>query len=139
LVEAKVEVEAKDSEVVTLLVTIPGVGDFTALLIVAEIGEIDRFATPEKLSSYSGLTPSVHSSGNKTRTGEITKQGNPWLRWALVEASWKLKNKSDHFQEFFERVAKKKGKNVAIVGTARKLAVAIWHMWKRREPFKEPA
>lgn len=137
-VETRIKKQVKEDDIVDILITIPGVGEFTALVIRAEVGTIDRFPTPDKLSSYCGLVPSVHSSGNHTRRGKITKEGNTWLRWVLVEASWKVKNGSKHFRNVYDRIVKKKGKNVAKVACARKLAVAIWHMWTRGEPFKEP-
>jgi transposase len=66
--------------------TIPGLGRFFAVLVVNEIGDVRRFATPEKLCSYAGLVPSVYASGGKVFHGRLTKQGNKWLRWAVVEA-----------------------------------------------------
>ncbi|MBS3792536.1 IS110 family transposase, partial [Candidatus Bipolaricaulota bacterium] len=130
--------KAKEDKIVNLLVTIPGIGTFSALLIKAEIGDLHRFPDADHLSSYCGLVPSTHSSGNYTHRGNITKEGNPWLRWVLTEAAGKIKNKSSHFEDFYYRVLAKKTKKVARVATARKLAVAIYYMWKREEPFKEP-
>jgi len=101
------------------------------MLIKAEIGTISRFPDADHLSSYCGLVPSTHSSGNYTHRGNITKEGNPWLRWVLTEAAGKLKKKSKHFEDFYYRVLAKKTKKVARVATARKLAVAIFYMWKR--------
>src|SRR5262249_13091575 len=71
----------------SLLASIPGVGPFCALLIRYEIDAIGRFASAKKLTSYAGLCPSTYSSGGKTFHGSITRQGNRWLRWALVEAA----------------------------------------------------
>lgn len=138
-VEARIEECGQHSEVAELLATIPGVGVFTALLLESEIGDIDRFPSPKKLAAYCGLVPSVHSSGQVTRRGKITKEGNRWLRWALVEAAGKVKERSAHYRRFYERILHKKGKKVARVACARKLAVTIYWMWKRREPFQEPS
>ena len=91
------------------------------------------------LAAYCGLVPSVHSSGQVTRRGKITKEGNRWLRWALVEAAGKVKERSAHYRRFYERILHKKGKKVARVACARKLAVTIYWMWRRREPFQEPS
>ena len=66
--------------------TIPGFGRFFSVLVVHEIGTIRRFSTPEKLSAYAGLVPSVHASGGQVFHGRLTKQGKKWLRWAVVEA-----------------------------------------------------
>jgi transposase len=61
-------------------------GRFFSVLVVHEIRDIRRFATPEKLCAYAGLVPSVHASGGKVFHGRLPKQGNKWLRWAMVEA-----------------------------------------------------
>ncbi|PSS56815.1 IS110 family transposase, partial [Ensifer sp. NM-2] len=71
---------------VKLLKTIPGIGEFFARLIDAEIDDVSRFRNPKKLAAYAGLVPSTYSSGGKTFHGKIIKQGNKWLRWAFVEA-----------------------------------------------------
>ena len=71
---------------IELLESVPGVGEFLALLILAEIGEIDRFASARKLTSYAGIVPATRSSGGHTYYGRITKQGSRWLRWAVIEA-----------------------------------------------------
>lgn len=137
-IEQVINREAAEDGIVQLLITIPGVAEFTALLVRAEIGNIKRFPDADHLASYCGLVPSVRSSGNHTKRGHITKEGNRWLRWALVEASLNVRNGSEHFKNFYYRILARKDKNIAKVATARKLAVAIYHMWTRREPFKEP-
>ena len=69
-----------------LLTTIPGIGFYGALLIIAEIGDVHRFPGPEKLCAYAGLVPSLHQSSSISRYGLITKVGSRYLRWLLVEA-----------------------------------------------------
>jgi transposase len=66
------------------------VGVFTAIVIVAELGDVTRFANPKQVAAYAGLTTRVFQSGDQTRTGHISKHGSPWLRWVLVEAAMKL-------------------------------------------------
>jgi len=78
---------AKDYEDVKLLMTIPGVEYYTALLVKAEVGDVNRFSTGEQLCSYAGIVPSTYSSSDVTRHGRITKQGSKWLRWAMTEAA----------------------------------------------------
>ncbi len=68
--------------------SIPGIGKFFALLITTEIDDISRFRNADKLAAYVGLIPSTYSSANKTFHGRITKQGNKYLRWSLIEAVW---------------------------------------------------
>ena len=84
---AEIEQRAKADDRVDVLTQIRGVGRYTAMLIIAEIGEIHRFPTARHLCSRAGLAPSVRSSDGKARLGHITRQGSPALRWALVEAA----------------------------------------------------
>jgi len=67
------------------LKAIPGIGEFLAMLIRHEIDKIERFPTSDKLCAYAGLVPSTYSSGGKTHHTRIIKQGNKYLRWALIE------------------------------------------------------
>ena len=136
-VQLLIDQEAQQDERAQLLITIPGVGPYTALLILAEIGDIGRFSTPGHLASYAGLVPSVHASGGHTRLGHITKQGSKWLRWILVECWWKLINKSPTCRRFYDRIADKHGPKVARVALARKLIHIIYHMLTKRVPFCE--
>ncbi len=75
-----IESVVDETEEARLLMSIPGIGYYSALLIVSEIGDIRRFPSARKLCSYAGLVPSVHSSGGRTRYGSMTKQGSRWLR-----------------------------------------------------------
>jgi len=86
---------AEEDERVRLLKTIPGIGKFFSVLIVYEVDDIKRFRHEKKFFSYMGLVPSTYSSGGRTFHGRLTKQGNKYLRWAMVEAVWPAKRK-DH-------------------------------------------
>lgn len=111
------------------LMTIPGVSSVVASTILASIGDIRRFPTPEKLSSYFGLTPRTRQSGDHpARHGRITKQGNSDARRMLVEAAWSAKTAPGPLRAFFARVQNKRGAPAAAVATARKLAVLMWHV-----------
>jgi transposase len=127
---------AEEDENARLLMTIPGVGYFSALTISAEIGDISRFSDAEKLCSYAGLVPSVHQSGSTKRYGKITKQGSKMLRWIVQECLWIHLQYDTHISRFFFRLAAKRGKRIAAVAAARKLLVAIYWMLKTREPFR---
>jgi transposase len=118
-----------------LLQTIPGIGPYAALLILSEIGEVARFRDPKQLCAYAGLVPSVHSSGGHTRHGRLTKQGSKWLRWILVEVAWHTVRKVPAVRTFYQRVAARRGPNVAKVAVARRLLVVIHRMLTRHEPF----
>ncbi|MEW6592910.1 MAG: IS110 family transposase [Candidatus Hadarchaeota archaeon] len=138
VLERELKLRAQENEDARLLMTIPGVGYFSALAILAEIGDIDRFPNAEKLCSYVGLVPSLHQSGATVRLGRITKQGSAMLRWVLVECSWMhIRNARDtQLKLFFHRISKRKGRAIAITATARKLLVAVYWMLKRREEFR---
>lgn len=84
-----VESVAKKDPRVELILPIRGIGKYLSMLILAEIGEIERFPDPKNLVSFAGLCPSTFQSGKVFYHGRITKQGSKWLRWALVEASQK--------------------------------------------------
>src|SRR5579871_2568501 len=79
--DVQVRARARADPRVKTLTSLPGVGQFTALVMVAEIGDITRFASARKLASWAGLTPTVRGSDRTVRHGHISKQGSVWLRW----------------------------------------------------------
>lgn len=119
-----------------LLTTIPGIAEFTALVVLAEIGDISRFYSSGSLVSYSGLHPSEDSSGETVRRGRITKEGSRWLRWILVEAAQHAIRQDGKVRDLYMRLLPKKGHNKAIVAAARELLVAIYFMLVRMEPYR---
>jgi len=120
----------------SLLLSIPGIGHYSALLITSEIGDVTRFPSAKKLCSYAGLVPSVHSSGGKTRYGSITKQGSKWLRWILIELSHHFINSSPRMKGLYGRVAYKHGKNTARVAVAREMLKIIYAMLMQKRPYR---
>ena len=119
-----------------LLTTIPGIAEFTALVILSEIGDISRFYRAESLVSYAGLHPSEDSSGESVRRGHITKEGSRWLRWVLVEAAQHAIRQQGKIQDLYLRLLPKKGHNRAIVAAAREMLVSIFYMLLRMEPYR---
>jgi transposase len=103
-----------------------GIGLYSALLIIAEIGEPWRFQDGRKVGAYAGLTARVHQSGSACYSGRITHQGSPWLRWILVEAAMKLVRRDTKLGNFYQRIRKRSSAKVARVAAARKLAVICW-------------
>jgi len=103
-----------------------GVGDYSALLIVGEIGEPWRFRDASQVGAYSGLTARVSQSGEKARYGRISRQGSPWLRWILVEVAMKLVRRDEKLHNFYQRIRKRSGNKVARVAAARKVAEICW-------------
>jgi len=138
-VNKRIIVSVKDDEDAGLLMTIPGVGYYSALLIKSEIGDINRFPSAKQLCSYAGLTPSTYSSGNTTFHGHITKQGSKWLRWIAAEAIGHCIAKPGHLQAFCRRLQRRKGEKIAKVATERKLLEWIYHMLKERKTFQKIA
>jgi transposase len=129
---------AEHDQRVVLLKTIPGVGGLLGLTLASEIGDVRRFATPRKLVGYAGLAPRVHQSGERSRTGALSKAGSRTLRWAAVEAAhaaWRPTNpRHHHYSELAERA----GKNPAKSAVARNILNACWHILSRQQPFKRP-
>ena len=103
----------------SVLCQIHGVGRYTAMLIIAEIGDVTRFPTARHLCAWAGLAPTVRSSDGKARLGHISRQGSPALRWALIEAAQKIPTGGGPLRAKFERIAKRRGRNIAKVAVAR--------------------
>ena len=132
-----IEEKAKATPEARLLATIPGIGYYSALLILAEIGDINRFPSAKKLCSWAGLVPSTYSSGGRTYHGRLTKQGSRWLRWILTEAAPHGARGSRRLRALRERVARRGGRNAAKMAVARELLVIIFHMLTRGRPFED--
>ena len=105
---------------VKVLTQLPGVGPFTALVILAETGDITRFGSARKLAAWAGLTPTVRGSDRTVRHGHISKQGSAWLRWILCEAAQTAK-RSPQFAASYQAIARRRGKKIATTAIARKL------------------
>jgi transposase len=118
---------------VEALVDIHGIGLYSALLIVAELGEVERFRTAKQVGAYSGLTSRVHQSGGHCYQGSITRQGSPWLRWVLVQAAMKAVHKDVALRNFYSRIRKRSSAKIARVAAARKLAEICWKRLRRWE------
>jgi transposase len=119
------------------LQTIPGIGLLTAIGLVVELGDIDRFPSAKHLASYVGLTPRVRSSGGRVRTGHISKEGNRLLRWMFVGAATQALRYRGPLQTWYRRTCRRKGKKIARVGLARKLTEIVYHVWKDEIDYRE--
>jgi transposase len=118
------------------LLTLPGVNFVTAAALIAAIGDIGRFPTARQLVSYLGLDPRVSQSGSEpARHGRISKQGPGETRHVLVEAAWHAARAPGPLRAFHQRIAARRGANIATVAVARKLAVIAWHMLTRGEDY----
>jgi len=130
-----IEQRAKDNEDAKLLMTIPGISFFSALLVVSEVGEISRFEDSSSLVAYAGLAPSTHSSGGKTYHGPIMKSGSRYLRWAMGQcARAHMRSEPDGtVATFYARIKGKKGDQKAIVAaSAKMLKIVYWVLRERR-------
>src|SRR5512140_204314 len=125
--DLEVRQHARSDPRVKVLTQLPGIGPFTALVILAEIGDVSRFGSARKLASWAGLTPTVRGSDRVAHYGHISKEGSVWLRWVLCEAAQTAK-RSPQFAATFQTIAKRRGKKIATTAVARKLLTRAWHL-----------
>ena len=135
--EADLTLSKADEQVVKLLKSMPGVGRITAIVILAEIGDIQRFDTPKALCHWAGLTPRVRKSDQVVRHGRITKQGSPYLRAALTRAATVASRTSKRWYHVHEKMLPRCGRTGAKVAVARRLLTVIFFMLTRHEPYLE--
>jgi transposase len=125
--DGEIRQHARTDPRVKVLTQLPGVGPFTALVIVAETGDITRFGSARKLAAWAGLTPTVRGSDRTVRHGHISKQGSTWLRWILCEAAQTAK-RHPGFAPTYQAIARRRGKKIATTAIARKLLARAYHL-----------
>ena len=136
LIERELANQALDSEEIRRLMTVPGVSLVSAAAFVAAVGDVRRFSSPKKLVSYIGLDPRVRQSGEgPARHGRISKQGSAEARHMLCDAAWVLVRTPGPLRAFYQRVRVRRGAQIALVATARKLSVLFWHLLTREEDY----
>jgi transposase len=123
---------AKANETCVRLMTTPGVGPQTALRFVATLDEVKRFATAHDVQAYLGLTPGENSSSQRRRRTHLTKAGSPQMRWLLVQAAWAAQRcaATHPMVTWATQIAERRGKRVAAVALARKLAGILFALWR---------
>ena len=126
---------AGDPELVALLTSIPGVGYITAATLYCEIIDIARFRHPDQLASFAGLTPSTHSSGDRSTPTGLTARANPFLRARQIESAWVAVRKDPDLLGSYLRLSRKMRKTSAIVRIAHRLLNRIRCVWLRRTPY----
>ena len=119
-----------------LLMTMPGVDYYAAMILLSEIGDVKRFASPEKLVSWVGLAPQVHQSGETHWTGHITRKGSKRARWILGQCAQSARQHDPRLREFYMRIEQKHGSSKAIVAVARKMLSIMHVMLTRNEPYR---
>jgi len=134
-IERQIKSLVKKDELTELLMTIPGIGEYSAYLILSEIGDINRFSKPKKLISYAGLNPGADISGKHFYHKHITKQGNVWLRWILIQDAPHAARSDERLKKIYQRISQRKGKNTAKIAIARELLFAIYWVLKKRAPY----
>jgi transposase len=123
---------ARGDPKVKALTSLPGVGMLTALVILAEVGDINRFSSARKLAAWAGLTPTVRGSDLTVRHGHISKQGDAWLRWIMCEAAQTAK-RHPAFADVYQAIAARRGKKIATTAVARKLLTRAYHVLRALE------
>jgi transposase len=131
--DTDLEALAKNDETCQRLMTVPGVGPLTAVRFLAAIDEVDRFPNAHAVQSYIGLTPGENSSSDRKRNTSITKAGSRQLRWTLVQAAWcaQRTRPSDPMVLWAQAIAVRRGKGIATVALARKLAGILYALWRK--------
>ena len=136
--ERQLRAEGAEHPYVPLLMTAPGIGWVLGFTIAAEIGDVARFPSPSKLCGYTGLCPKVYQSGESDHRGPLAKNGPRYLRWGLIEAATHACRHplyAARYERNKARLGRQRGKKIARVDIARRLAEAIWWMLTKGEPF----
>ena len=136
--DEEVRQHAKADPRVRVLTQLPGVGQYTALVLLAEIGDITRFGSARKLASWAGLTPTVRGSDRTVHHGHISKQGPAWARWVLCEAA-QTARRHPEFAAGYEATARRRGKKIATTAVARKLITRACHLLTDAASGGEPS
>ena len=138
----ELEVKIKDiySKLDNHLQSIPGIGEVTAPIILAEIGDINNFSSPSKLTAFAGIDPSENQSGNKKSSNEKTsKRGSPYLRHALYTAAMVASTNDPVMHDYYlKKRAEGKHHYVALTGIERKLLGIIFHVLKENRDYRPP-
>ena len=127
--------DAVNEEQAKLLMTMPGVDYYAAMILLSEIGDVKRFASREKIASWVGLAPQVHQSGETHWTGHITRKGSKRARWILTQCAQSARQHDPKMRAFYERIEQKHGSSKAIVAVARKMLAIMYVMLTRNEPY----
>lgn len=141
--EKRMEEVFEETDEARLLKTLPGVGFILSVVLSGEIGDVERFTSPERLASYSGTVPRVASSGGKTRYGSLRTESNQYLKWAFIEAAnCVCLNRARHpersLSRLYNRIRSRKGHGKAIGAVARNLAESAFWVLKKKEPYRDP-
>jgi len=135
-VERDIRKISASTYLIALLKTIPGIADFSATLILAEIGDIKRFENPKSLVSYAGLCPGIYQSGNTSRSVRNTAC-DKYLKYIVMECAGRAVMLNTRYTRHYARVRRRKGKKVARRSVARRMMTDIWKMLSKEDPFRD--
>jgi transposase len=119
------------------LQSVPGIGAYSAMVILGEVGEIERFGTKRALASYAGLTPSVRESAGKRKRGGIGHHGSGTLRWIMLQVAQVACRHSPAARAWYQQLKQRKPAQVALIALARKLLTAVWALLRHGLCFDE--
>jgi len=138
-VERAIQQIVRGDPVVQRLCTAPGIGPLTATAFVSTLDQVERFSSAHQVEAYVGLVPCEFSSGERQQRGGLTKAGNTRLRWLLVEAAWSIlrsrSSSTEGLRQWAERPALRRGRRIAVVALARRLAGILYAMWRDGTEF----
>jgi transposase len=134
-VMGRIRKTARSMKKANLLMSMTGIGELSALMILAEVGDIKRFKTPKELVSYAGLCPGIYQTGDTERNVR-NNAVNKWLKWILYECSGRAAMLDPRIQEYFYKVKQRKGLKTARRAVARKMLTIIWYMLTNEEPYR---
>jgi transposase len=140
--DARVATVAATNPIVVQLRTAPGIGPVTAVAFVATLDDVGRFRSAHQVEAYLGLTPREYSSGERQHRGRISKTGNARMRYLLVEAAWRVLRSKDAaaapLRAWAEQIAQRRGRSIAAVALARRLAGILYAMWRDGADYRAP-
>jgi transposase len=114
----------------------PGVGEVTVEVLLSEIGDVGRFSSAKKVVAYAGLAPGQRESAGRKKELPITKEGSRLLRWAMVQAAWRLVRYTKRWQGIFEQLSRRRGRKKAIVAVARRYLTVLVALWRKGECYR---
>jgi transposase len=127
---------AREQEARALLRSAPGVGETVSEVVLAELGDVSRFASAKKMCAYSGLVPARRESAGKARDLGISKQGSSFLRWVMVQAAWQAIRVSLKWRSVYDETRKRRGTRKAIVAVARRLLAVLHTLLRTGQSYR---
>ena len=135
VLEDKIAAMGMEDPQVKLLMTMPGIGYFAASMLLAEIGDINRFGSDKKIASWAGLAPRISQSGERVNIGRVG-QGNKRVSGLLVQCAHNARLHDTRFKRFYDRYSKRRNKQKALVAVAHEMIRIVYFMLKGNEPYR---